>query len=384
MKVYRVIMITTMMITNITTATEPKPSAWDKLKGIFTKKKPTEPLPGQKVNPKEFAQQMLDKTNKILDSNKPQPTLTQSAQQAISKITALKSAIQKFLKQCSADTDMIKIKIKTVDVVKNELQKAKTKADHFRKSPDALTNENLALVKKRNELKKKIEELAKKGISDTKEQMQQELFTVTQDIEKVKQKAFDTQAQLENQLGRLRADLLSTLIDVPKNAKPIIKAIQDIVVLADKDKAKNTFEPLMKVCDELLKKGDAIVDQLMLKHNAYGTMSSSVPERQDVMINTYVKSVLDLSNKIQSLTQTFESAINKLNTIMTGANILSMGSLTPVKIFTATLAKATKSFSLAAELAKDIASVTVSQVNQEVSNAEAEIKKNEKELANVN
>jgi hypothetical protein len=329
-------------------ATEPKQSAWDKLKGVFTKK-PAEATQ-KKVNPKEFAQQMLDKTNAILDSNKPQPTLSESAQDAIKKINTLKRAVQTFLKQFDADAGMIKVKLKTLDPVQSELKKAKNRLPV---------------------LEKQLKEMLEKG-KPIDPKVQNELNVL-----------FKTEDRLEKQLGRLRADLLQALIDVPKSAKPILKAIQDIVALANKDTAKNTVEPLIKICDELLKKGDAIVDQLLLKHEAYGKKSDSIPEQKDVMIDTYVKSIIDLSNKIQPLAQSFELAINKLNSIMKGANILALGSLTAVKAFTGTLVKTTKSFSLVAELAKDIASVTVSKATQEVANAQAEIKKSEKELAKV-
>ncbi len=312
------------------TAEPKKPSMFSKFKGFFGKKK-------------EEPKKELAESNNLWGA-----------------IYHILGDLQTLYKNSYESIEFLKIKVTTIDAVKKELLKIHT-------DNDKIIQKQISLIKQRNE----------KILSESDEK---ELTKATEQLKKMGEPL----AQLNGQLGRLRADALSTFVDVLKEVRPLMVHIQQLLGHAGYTTEQNPVKQWLLLCDQVTNSGNDIVEQLLLKSKAYGKQSSFTPKEQKVAIESYLKTVLVLSENYKRTIDTVKGIMQKIHTVGSIANKITFGYFSYVETVPKMLNEIIGLCSHIMNFAAEIGKVTESsQIKIEEEKLKQEEKKLKQEVSNA-
>jgi DNA-binding ferritin-like protein (Dps family) len=197
---------------------------------------------------------------------------------------------------------MLKVKVATINAVKDTILEIHSKND-------SLIKKQMMLIRKKNETGK------------LSEQGENELSKATKSLKEIG----ESLAQYNKQLGRLRADALSSFIDLLKEVRPLMVRMQEILNFAGYKEEQNPVKEWIKKCDQVVATGNQIVEQLLLMSKAYGEKSIHKPTKQDVQVDEYMKKVLELGQSYKTTFEKIKSIMQKISTAGKIANKLTLG-----------------------------------------------------------
>jgi DNA-binding ferritin-like protein (Dps family) len=250
-----------------------KPSVLSKIKGFFSKNK-------DKEKPKGIAE-----SNTVIGT-----------------VYHLCGDLQTLFKHSYDQIGMLKVKVATINAVKDTILEIHSKND-------SLIKKQMMLIRKKNETGK------------LSEQGENELSKATKSLKEIG----ESLAQYNKQLGRLRADALSSFIDLLKEVRPLMVRMQEILNFAGYKEEQNPVKEWIKKCDQVVATGNQIVEQLLLMSKAYGEKSIHKPTKQDVQVDEYMKKVLELGQSYKTTFEKIKSIMQKISTAGKIANKLTLG-----------------------------------------------------------
>lgn len=319
-----------------------KQSTWSKIKGIFSKKDKQQP-----------AEQLVTK-----ESTSTIKRITENKAEIFATIKDLKNALKQFGVYFQNKLTTVSVKVKTLDAVRTEYKKYKKQSEDLNKKLEVAQKKEIELRTERQKFQEKEKET---GSLDKK------IYTVVEErkkIEKSSKLLFEVYERLAGQIGRLRADFFEALVEVPKKAKMIMVYSKVLFSLTESKKAEELVTNIIAVSDELVRKGSAITDQLLLVYKGYGKHSENedyIPKEQKIAINDYVKSVVDFTQKAQPVLSKIESILIAINATASLADSVTLGFIKPLKKIWSTLKVVSTVLGHVTDLASDIATVTISE-----------------------
>lgn len=271
----------------------------------------------------------------------------------VQSITNVYKESTKFSKFSKDQTKMIEVKIKTLEAVQERINKISKEPGFFAK-----------LFWKEKSPSPEIEE------------------------EKVR---------LAEQIGRLRADLFMTFVEIFQEIKPVLQAIQTMM---KRGLFKDTkiFDTMIQNCGDLVTQGNDITEKLLRASNGYSKTIlvvdnkgkytiDDINKESELLINNYFKSAVKVMSAIEPAITVLKGVVNTLKNMAWLANTLSLGSITSLAAALILVDKMLGAGKIAADLSKDIFNQVVEKGNlkviqSKVASLEKDILKTSKTIEN--
>lgn len=181
-------------------------------------------------------------------------------------------------------------------------------------------------------------------------------------VSKLFWKEKDASAQIEQekinlagQLGRLRADLFMTLVEIFQEMKPTLISIKD-VMQRGLFKDVTVFDKMLELCNALIVQGSNIGEKLLRASDAYGKRDAidKVNKEVEILINDYIKSAIKIMAMTQPAAVALKSALSVVRSMAWVTNKITLGGITSLAMVFELFDKIVSAGKIAADLSKDI------------------------------